>query len=141
MPRQSLIHPRGEPLPATTDEWNLRLVAKTKLKLVDEVHQFHLELVNDPEYRKFINPLWNEDAVEGSNKADDLEAAHLIRELAKDQRPNSLTAKATKHAIAGKLGFAQGRHNLSRRQRRQQALDQLTQQQADPTVADGDDDE
>jgi hypothetical protein len=74
---------RPIPLPSTVED----LVAARKIAQVktlnDYVDEVHEALWNDEEYRRLLESVYNEDAVEGSLIADDLLAAQMIREYAR----------------------------------------------------------
>jgi hypothetical protein len=106
----------GPPLPVTTSEWMDRRKTKAVRTLNDMVEEIHLRLVNNDDYRKYLDAVWDEDAVEGSLSADNYELANLIRaEAIKRESPIMDKKKAT---IAKALGVVLRRFGEDRKTRR-----------------------
>jgi hypothetical protein len=73
---------KPEPLPAKISEWERAI--ESGLTLNDHVEQVHVMLYDEsPEYRAFLEAVYDEDAVEGSLSADNYKAAELLREKAR----------------------------------------------------------
>jgi hypothetical protein len=74
------LRPSAPPLPpAVTDLdalWKNRVPLKSLNDIVQEIHR---RLWSDPEYRRYLEAIWPEEAVEGSFIMDDSEAARMIR--------------------------------------------------------------
>lgn len=107
-----------EPLPRTVEEFRQRRVVQTTLTLNDQVEEIHLLLYPDPVYKKFLEAVWDEDAVEGSLSIDNAKAAEMIREKAAALNSNSELSKKKLATIVKCLGVIMRRHELSRKHRR-----------------------
>lgn len=105
------------PLPNTVVEMQaLRKTPMVRL-LNDMVDELHNKLFEDPKYKEFLSGVWDEQCVEGSTAADNLELAEMIRQRAKkDGSPVQREKKAT---IAKSLNRVLLRYGLSRKERRQ----------------------
>lgn len=102
------------PLPVNAEEWQKNL--KRDLSLNDFVHDLHKRLSDNAKYIGFLRAVYDEQAVEGSLAADNLEAARMIRdEAAKINSPVATEKLAT---ISKALGVVLRRYGLSRKQRR-----------------------
>ena len=109
------IRPRPEPLPAKLDDWQRKLKARRTLNdLVEDVHRI---LVEDPNYLRLLDAVYDDEAVEGSLAADNLEAAAMIRDRAVKLGMTELADKK-KATIAKALGVVLKRYELSRTERR-----------------------
>lgn len=90
---------------------------RPNLTLNDHVEAIHLRLYDDLDYRKFVDAVWDDDAEEGSLSADNLEAAHMIRECA---RLNDIpeVSRKKKATISKALNVVFRRLNMVRKERR-----------------------
>ena len=113
---QQYIRPIANPLPTNTAAHLAHRKLKSKRTLNDLVEDIHLTLVEDPKYIGFLNAVFDEQAVEGSLAADNLEAAHMIRERAK--KVGSDLEREKKATIAKSLGIVMRRYEWSRKERR-----------------------
>lgn len=105
------------PLPATREDLIAqRKVLGTKV-LNDYVEEVHLALWDNPQYQGFLEAVYNEEAAEGSTKADDLEAAAMIRQYAIDNKIPLIPTKK-KETIAKALNVVLRRYGISRKERR-----------------------
>jgi hypothetical protein len=109
-------------LPSTRDEFLLHRKKKGGVSINDQVEDQVLTLVNGggaecERYLSLLNAVHNQDAVEGSLRADTYTAAMVLREFS---RKNGVIAVAD--APLEKVAKAQGvflrRYGLSRRERR-----------------------
>jgi hypothetical protein len=82
--------------------------------LVDDIH--HL-LVRDERYRAFLHAVYDEQAVEGSLAVDDVMAAEMIREKAKEIGSTEV-ARQKLATISKALHVVLRRYGLSRKERR-----------------------
>jgi hypothetical protein len=90
-----------------------------KKSLIDEVESIVFELWDDPEFSKYLEAVYDYDAVEGSTAIDDVMAAIRVREQACDE---GTTLDVTSLAVVVKtLNHVLRRYNLSRKQRRDSA--------------------
>lgn len=104
------------PVPRHLDEW----VRKSPFNrtLNDLVEEIHIELVNSNEnYRKFLDAVYDEQAVEGSLVADNLEAARIIREAALKERKVAVSNQKLA-TLSKALNLVLKRYNQSRKDRR-----------------------
>lgn len=113
---RNLRHVEAPPLPEKIEDWERFL--KTQRTLNDEVEALHRPLVGEsPEYRRLLRAVYDEQAVEGSLAADNLEAARMIREKAKTIDGNEV-ADEKLATIAKSLNIVLRRYHSSRRERR-----------------------
>jgi hypothetical protein len=104
------------PLPQSIEEWERHIKAERTLNdLVEDIHRL---LVNDdPQYRAFLRAVYDAHAVEGSLAADNIMAAKIIRDKAKEI--GSTEVAEEKLAIINlALGVVLRRYHASRKQRR-----------------------
>jgi|SRR5215475_4512078 len=103
-------------LPPRIEDWERQLKAERTLNdLVEDIHRI---LVNeDPKYRGYLRATYDAHAVEGSLAADNVLAAMIIREKAKEIGSSEVAAE--KLAIINlALGVVLRRYHASRKQRR-----------------------
>ena len=85
--------------------------------LNDHVDDAHKDLMySDDEYMKFLDAVYDEDAVEGSLSADNLMAARIIRKHAED-RENEYLATKKLATIVKSLNVVLRRYHISRQER------------------------
>jgi hypothetical protein len=110
------LHPRPVQLPASIDEWERKI--KTERTLNDHIEDLHLMLWNDSEdYRRFLEAVWDSDAVEGSLAIDNVKAAELLREKARTIAGHIVGTKKL-DTIVKSLGVVLRRYEFSRKERR-----------------------
>jgi hypothetical protein len=106
---------RAPTLPRTKEEL---FAGKTRQRtLNDYVHDVHVDLWDNPEYQKLLEAVTNDEAVEGSIKADNLMAARMIREVAITEGNNHLKEKPLT-AISKAINVIQDRYKQGRGRRR-----------------------
>lgn len=114
----SLTKPLPPPLPRTTRE----LVAQRRLKshrtINDEVEPIYLALYEDEVFHSFLFAVYDEQAIEGSLAADNIEAARMIRDYARKQDKNGILSKSKLATIVKAMGVVQRRYGESRKDRR-----------------------
>ena len=119
-PTQTTVRVMAPELPANIDDWERFL--KQQRTINDYVEDTMRECVNSPqgtELRAYLRAAYNEHAVEGSCRADDYEAAHLLREYAREHEPEGEVAKAKLETVKKALcGPVARRYHVSRQQRR-----------------------
>jgi len=117
MSRNSNVSLReAPPLPEKIEDWERHIKAERTLNdLVEDIHRI---LVNeDPKYRSYLRATYDAHAIEGSLAADNVLAAMIIREKAKEIGSNEVAEE--KLAIINlALGVVLRRYNASRKQRR-----------------------
>jgi hypothetical protein len=102
------------PLPANIDDWTRHIkVERTLNDLVEDIHRI---LVEKEKYRDLLRAVYDAHAVEGSLAADNVLAAIMIREKAKEI--GSEVAKEKLAVINLALGVVLRRYKMSRKQRR-----------------------
>lgn len=104
------------PLPANIDEWNRSIKAERTLNdLVEDIHRI---LVENERYRALLRAVYDAHAVEGSLAADNVLAAMMIREKAKEIGSTEIVEEKLA-VISMSLGVVLRRYKSSRKQRRQ----------------------
>jgi len=111
----------GEPpaLPARIEDWTRYL--KQKRTLNDHVEDVHRALLQGDQSDKYVAFLWavsDGQAVEGSLAADNVEAARMIREYAKENGKVELMNEKLGPIVLA-LGVVLRRYHQSRKERRQ----------------------
>jgi hypothetical protein len=92
--------------------------------LNDHVERIHVALyAKSDEYRKFLSAVYDDDAVEGSLRADNLELARLIRDYAAENGMTEVVKKPdggqrTKESIVKALNVVLRRYGIAREIRR-----------------------
>jgi hypothetical protein len=116
MSRSSLQRDPAPPLPERIEEWERQIKAERTLN--DLVEDIHRVLVNeDKDYRAYLRAVYDAHAVEGSLAADNILAAMIIRDKAKEL--GSTEVAGEKLAIINlALNVVLRRYNKSRKQRR-----------------------
>ena len=113
------IHGVPEALPATLGDWVNRLKGKRNINdLVEDIHQMLIGGNQSETYIAFLSAVYDEQAVEGSLAADNIEAARMIRDRARAMEGNSLQNEKLA-TISKALGIVLRRYHLSRKERRQ----------------------
>lgn len=110
----STRRPLPPALPEDINKWERFLKAERTIN--DLVEDIHRVVVEDPMYRAFLRAVWDEQAVEGSLSADNIMAATIIREKAKEI--GSEVEKEKLATIVKALGIVLRRYHASRKQRR-----------------------
>jgi hypothetical protein len=108
-------------LPTTVAELDARRALKSVPNLNDDIERIHRALWDDPNYRRFHEAVFDEDAIEGSCTADNLEAAAMIRDYAKDESRKELgyIGKKNKTTIVKSMNVVLRRYHMSRKERAQ----------------------
>ena len=93
-------------------------VRKIKLHLTinDTVENIHVKLLEDEDYLRLIEAVYDEQAVEGSLAADNTMAAQMIRAAAKKE--NSPIQHEKLATISKALNIVMRRYGVSRKERR-----------------------
>jgi hypothetical protein len=109
------LKPRPAPLPARAEDWHRQIKAERTLNdLVEDIHNM---LREDGDYLRYLYAVYDEQAVEGSLSADNLELAAMIRDKAK-QLGNTEIASQKKATLVKALNVVTKRYGQSRKQRR-----------------------
>ena len=114
---QALVRPRPPALPATRQDMIAQRKSEMRRTLNDHVEDAHLALYNDEQYQRFLDAVYDEDAVEGSLAADNLEAARMIRDFARKDDRDSYVADKKLATLAKALGVVLRRYGMSRKER------------------------
>jgi hypothetical protein len=104
-------------LPDTVEEFKQWRETKPRRTLNDFVEQLHLELYNNQRYFKLLDGTTDEDTVEGSCGADNVLAAMMLRDLAKEKAIKEVAEKKIA-TIVKSLGVVLSRYKATRKQRR-----------------------
>lgn len=119
MDRESALRREPPALPAKIEDWTRFL--KQQRTINDHVEDSHRDLLQGEQadqYRSFLTAVYDEQAVEGSLAADNIEAARMIRAYANENGNHDL-AKEKLATIAKALGVVLRRYHQSRKERRQ----------------------
>ena len=110
-----------KPLPPQLPASVVDLMAKRRNRdfrtLNDEVEAIYLYLYDNPEFKAFLYAVYDEQAVEGSLAADNIECARMIRQTAKT-RGNVEVSRQKLATIVKALNVVLRRYNESRKERR-----------------------
>ena len=103
-------------LPRVADggEWARKI--KLHLTINDAVETIHAKLLDNEDYLRLIEGVFDEHAVEGSLAADNVMAAQKIREVAKKE--NSPIAREKLATISKAINIVMRRYGVSRKERR-----------------------
>lgn len=113
------LRPVPPQLPAVLDDWQRFIGTKRTINdLVEDAHRALIESDHSEQYRSFLFAVYDEQAVEGSLAADNIEAARMIRQWANDADSHEL-AREKLATIAKSLGVVMRRYHASRKERRQ----------------------
>jgi hypothetical protein len=133
------LRPRPTPLPTNLDEWKRNI--KSERTLNDRVEDIHRAILADTKtmvwvdmpdgkrteqprcviYAALLDAVYDEDAVEGSLATDNVEAARVIRDYARetinDVQRESYVAVKKLHTLVKALNVAIARYGFSRKER------------------------
>ena len=105
-------------LPRTVEELLAQRKPMVGRTLNDYVEDIHVKLWPDPQYQKLLEAVYDEDAVEGSLTADNLEAAGMIRAYASDGANRVPQVAGRKKAtIVKALNVVMRRYHMARNER------------------------
>jgi hypothetical protein len=113
-----LKHKLPPPVPESADAYLARRKLKSGRTLNDYVEDIHLLLANNEQYQAYTWAVYDEQAVEGSLSADNIKAAEMIRNLAREKKIPGPVAKEKLATIAKALNVVMRRSGDSRKQRR-----------------------
>ncbi|MGD9617437.1 MAG: hypothetical protein AB7H90_20255 [Alphaproteobacteria bacterium] len=115
MSDRSLVSP--VPLPPTRGDLAVLRKLKAKLKpLNDQVEEVFEQLIEDEKFNRYLQAVYDEQAVEGSLAADNIGAAIMIREKALELGYSLADEKWA--TISKALGVVLRRYGLSRKERK-----------------------
>ena len=109
---------RPPPLPATRNALIEQRSVPLRITLNDLVEEIHLKLWDTQEYQDYIDAVYDEQAVEGSLAADNIKAAEMIRDYAREQKSDNKLATQKLATISKALGVVLRRYDISRKERR-----------------------
>lgn len=115
--RREIHRPSPPPLPATRGEMLAQRKGDPHKTLNDHIEEIHSALYEDAKYQRFLDAVYDEDAVEGSLAADNLEAARMIRSHASEDDRNTYVADKKLATISKALGVVLRRYGMSRKER------------------------
>ena len=75
----------GVALPNTVQDLINARKTKSKMTLNDQIESIHMSLWEEPAYKRYLDAVYSEQAVEGDLFVDDIEAARMIRAYAKEK--------------------------------------------------------
>ena len=105
------------PLPATREDLLKRKTMAGGPNLNDDVDRIHLILWDNPDYRRFHEAVFDEDAVEGSKTADNFEAARMVRAYAKEHEEFYYVGRKNLTTIVKSMKVVLRRYHMSREER------------------------
>jgi len=105
-------------LPSTVSALIEQRKTKTRQTLNDQVESVHMQLWANESYRKLLDAVYPEMAVEGSLVADDFEAARMIRNEA-SEIGSAYVASQKLDTLRKALGVVLRRYSISRKERRE----------------------
>jgi len=105
--------PLKAPVPRIVEEW----VRKSTRTLNDAVESYHIKLLGDPEYCRFLDATVDSEAVEGSLSADNYRAADALKKSAL-AAGDDFVGKSNLASITKALSVVLKYYNMSRKQRR-----------------------
>jgi hypothetical protein len=104
------------PVPQTVvDLINQRKSLRTRT-LNDDVEDIHLRLWQEDEYRRYFQPIWREETIEGSFIDDDACVAQMVRKYAREHNV-PIAKNANLASIRHSLQVVARRYGLSRKER------------------------
>jgi hypothetical protein len=107
-------------VPANLDDWQRKIKEKQNLNdLVETCIRAIMKTDLAELLSAFLSPLYDEETIEGSLAADNLEAANLVREYAKANKPFADLAGKKKATIGKAIRVVMRRYHLGARERRQ----------------------
>lgn len=115
------LRPTPPPLPATRSD----LLAGYKLKRRRNINDLVEEIIvklwdNDENFMKYVNAIYDEEAIEGSLAEDDTMAALIIRDVAKKEKQMEVADKNL-HTIKLAMKVGLRRFGVSRPERDEEA--------------------
>lgn len=114
---QQLRHPLPPQLPVDAEGFLAARKKERTRTLNDEVESVYLALAKDEKFRAYIYATYDEQAVEGSLSADNVFAAQMIREKAKEMEIEEVASQKVA-TISKALGVVARRYGFSRKERR-----------------------
>lgn len=109
--------PRAKSLPSSTAELLAARKTNQRRTLNDHVNDIHVTLWEDDDYQRLLEAVHQEEAVEGTLKADNLMAAQMIRNVAK-QTGNPFLIGKNLETISKSLNIVLNRYDMGRKYRR-----------------------
>jgi hypothetical protein len=116
--------PTAPPFPTSVAEFKELRAIKAERTLNDMVEDIHLSIYSDPKYRNYLRAVYDAHAVEGSLGADNIMAAMMIRDQAKEAGMKEL-AEEKLAVISMALGVVLRRYHSSRKERRNMLGDKI----------------
>jgi len=110
---------KAYPVPTRLEDWHYRNPhRKTIIDYVDEVHRELMVSDAGVDYRKYLDPIFDSESIEGKMARDDQEAARLIREYARDNTDkHAHVATANLQTVMSAMFRVWNLYNMGRRQR------------------------
>jgi hypothetical protein len=118
------IRPPPPPLPSTVADLEALRKVFHQPTLNDRVDAIHVQLWATPEYRKYLDAVYDEDAVEGSLATDNAFAAKMIRDHAVTIGDTYVAGKKV-HTIVKAMRVVLRRLQISREERAREVAGQI----------------
>jgi hypothetical protein len=117
---EQAIQPYRNRVPANLDDWTRQIKQKQTINdLVEAVIRALMKSDAAESLADFLSPLWDEEAIEGSLAADNLEAANMVREFARKHGEFADLASKKKATIGKSIRVVMRRYKLGAQERRQ----------------------
>jgi len=127
-PVGKLHHPKPPALPPTVNDLLAGRITQARKTLNDHVDDIHQRLWNDPKYQTLLDAVYDEQAVEGSQSADNFLAAQRIRDWAV-KNGNTYVQQQKLASIVKALNVVLRRYGISRKQRRNMVAGEIVPDQ------------
>lgn len=119
------VRPMPRQLPVTVQDLEAMRKVFHQPTLNDRVDAIHVRLWENEQYRRLLDSVYDEDCVEGSQAADNLFAAMMIRTYAKDVAGDQYVAGKKAATIVKSLGVVTRRYGISRGERAREVAGQI----------------
>jgi hypothetical protein len=122
------------PLPTTSQEWREHRKLKARRTINDLVEDIVVRLWEDKDFLKFVDAVYDSDTVEGSMDIDDMMAAMMIRDLAKETGNDELAEKKL-DVIVHAMRVVLRRYGQGRKERRDMMGGEIVPEAPTPPAA------
>jgi hypothetical protein len=137
MSSQETVLRRPLPLPQKTEDLLKARKVETTKTLNDYVEDAYVRLWENPEFRRLLESVYDEDAVEGSLAIDNAKAAEMIRDFARGEGDIPYLRDRKLATIVKALGVVLRRYSFSRAERERTVHGQyISSQPSNAPVAD-----
>jgi hypothetical protein len=121
---QNEIKPRPNPLPSTVQDLQAMRKVFHQPTLNDRVDTIFVHLWENEQFRRLLDGVYDSDTVEGSRSADDIFAAVMIRDAAK-QRGDLYVAGKNAATLSRSMRVVAKRYGIGRKERAHEVAGQI----------------